>query len=310
MTRERTNEARRRAIERGVLTTPHIIPGYQRGPDRRLVVDEAAAAVVRQAFQMRADGSSWRQVRDFLADHGVVRSMGGVEKLLSSRTVLGELAHGEHVNFQSHPPIVERAVWDAVQRRGPDPRGPKSDRLLAHVGGILRCGSCGGHLSAGTQQRGARKYLTYRCQGFTRKCDYRVAIAGDLLDAHVVERVREVLAAESATASASVDLCNARTALVDAHGRLDRAIEVLIDVQDVATARRKLTQVRALVEVASARVAELERIATLTVTVNAADDWELLTVDERRGLIAAVVRRIVVAPGRGRDRVHIELVSE
>ena len=37
-----------------------------------------------------------------------------------------------------------------------------------------------------------------------------------------------------------------------------------------------------------------------------ADDWDVLTLDERRDLIRAVVDRAVVVPGRGDSRVTVE----
>jgi site-specific DNA recombinase len=312
-TKESTNEARRRAIARGIPASVTIVPGYRRGPDRRLVVDEHEAATVRQAFELRAEGGSWRQVRDFLADHGITRTLGGVMKLLSSRTVLGELRHGEHVNETSHPAIVSRELWRRVQRRGPDPRGPKSTRLLAHVGGLVRCGSCGGHLSASVEHRGQRRYETYRCAGLVRRCQYRVGIAGKLLDDLVASKALERLQNESETASASVELKEAREVLAQRETAFDHAVEILDSFGDVPSAQRKLAELQRQVEKARMRVEELERLARVSLTVSAAANWDdpqrPFSLDERRGLIRAVIRRVTVHPGRGPGRVEIETVE-
>jgi DNA invertase Pin-like site-specific DNA recombinase len=314
MTKERTNEARRRAIDRGIPASATVVPGYRKGPDRRLVVDEHEAATVRQAFELRAEGGSWRQVRDFLADHGITRTLGGVMKLLSSRTVLGELRHGEHVNKTSHPAIVSHVLWKRVQRRGPDPRGPKSTRLLAHVGGLVRCGSCGGHLSASVEHRGQRRYETYRCAGLVRRCQYRVGIAGKLLDDLVASKACEILANESETASASVELKEAREVLAQREEALDRAVDILDQLGDRPSARAKLAELQRQVEQAQERVDELERLARVTRTVSAADwDTPRLTLDDRRELICSVILSVIVHPGRGLERVEIrtvELLSE
>jgi DNA invertase Pin-like site-specific DNA recombinase len=309
MTKERTNEARRRAIARGIAVSVTVLPGYRRGPDRRLIVEKREAAIVRQAFELRAEGGSWRQIRDFLAEHGISRSLGGVMKLLSSRTVLGELRHGEHINENSHTAIVSRELWRQVQRRGPDPRGPKSTRLLAHVGGLVRCGTCGGHLSASMEHRGQRKYETYRCAGLVRRCQYRVGIAGKVLDALVVGKAREKLADESETASTSVELKEAREVLGQREAAFARAIDILDQLGDVPTAKLKLAQLQGQVERAQARVDELERLARVTRTVNAVADWDTLTLDERRELICSVIRSVVVHPGRGPGRVEINTVE-
>ncbi|HYW86803.1 MAG TPA: recombinase family protein [Chloroflexota bacterium] len=314
VTRERTNEARRRAIARGTPATATILPGYRKTADRRLVVDEDEAAVVRQAFELRAADGSWRTVRDFLSEHGIVRSLGGVMKLLSSRTVLGELRHGEYVNENSHPAIVSREIWERVQRRGHDPRGPKSTRLLAHVGGILRCGSCGGHLSASVEYPRKRRYETYRCAGLVRRCSYRVAIAGKVLDQAVkVEACRVLaLAEEKRTASTSVELEEAKRVVEQCQETLNRHIEALDDLGDVPTAKRKLAEDRRQLEEARVRVDELERLARVTWTAYAAADWDTpgaMTLDDRRALIKAVIRRVIVHPGRGPERIEIETVE-
>lgn len=44
-------------------------------------------------------------------------------------------------------------------------------------------------------------------------------------------------------------------------------------------------------------------------TVNAARDWDKLKLEGRRALIAAVVGRVTVAPGRGTDRIEIQDVA-
>jgi dihydrodipicolinate synthase/N-acetylneuraminate lyase len=41
------------------------------------------------------------------------------------------------------------------------------------------------------------------------------------------------------------------------------------------------------------------------VTVTASGDWNVLTLDEQRAVIRAVVDSATVAPGRGRDRITI-----
>ena len=57
-TSERTAEAHRRAVERGVPPLANVPPGYRRGPDGRLVVEPREAPIVAEAFRMRASGDS------------------------------------------------------------------------------------------------------------------------------------------------------------------------------------------------------------------------------------------------------------
>src|SRR5262249_21918165 len=61
-------------------------PGYRKDPTtRRLVVHAAEAKVMREAFELRAEGKSWRAVQRHMAAGGIVRSAGSVRKLLHSR---------------------------------------------------------------------------------------------------------------------------------------------------------------------------------------------------------------------------------
>ena len=65
----------------------------------------------------------------------IKRSFHGMQALLASRIVLGELHFGDLVNEHAHEAIVDRDVWRRVQRiKSPRGRRPKSDRLLARLG--------------------------------------------------------------------------------------------------------------------------------------------------------------------------------
>ena len=50
---------------------------------------------------------------------------------------------------------------------------------------------------------------------------------------------------------------------------------------------------------------QLAAASAPAITVSAGD-WDSLTLDERRALIAAVIERAVVRPGRGSDRITVE----
>jgi site-specific DNA recombinase len=161
VTGERTADAKRRAVARGVPPFPRVPPGYRRLEGGRLEPDPEQAAVVADAFRLRAGGATVAQVREYLREHGIERSFHGTQALLGSRIVLGELRFGQLVNPDSHPAIVDRVTWQKVQRlRSPRGRRAKSERLLARLG-VLRCGSCGARMVVGTANNSG--YYLYRC---------------------------------------------------------------------------------------------------------------------------------------------------
>lgn len=306
--RERSGEAQARAVARGVAPWPNVPPGYRRRQDGRLEPDPELAPVVAEAFRMRAAGRPIREIRAYLADHGVRRSFHGVTSMLRSRIYLGEIHFGKLVNLQAHEPIVTPELWRAVQRvTVPRGRRAKSDRLLARLG-VLRCATCGARMIVGTQTQGGRRYAFYRCVP-TGDCPQRVTVSAELAERVVVDAVREALADEQGQASADRDAREAEAALERAQADLDAAIRAFTGLEDEPAARDRLAELR---EVRDRAQAHADRLRSLraAVTINAADDWDSLTLDEQRALIKATVERATVAPGRGPGRITVELFRQ
>jgi DNA invertase Pin-like site-specific DNA recombinase len=302
---ERSAEAQRRAVARGVIPWPNVPPGYLRGDDGVLVPDPSAAPTVAEAFRMRAGGAAVNSVRAYLRSHGIERSFHGVTSLLGSRVVLGEIHFGELVNLEAHEPIVPRDVWRAVQRVSvPRGRRAKSDRLLARLG-VLKCGTCGARMVVGTSNRS--NYWIYRCPP-NGECARRTTISATMVEAVVVEAVRAAIADVEGRASVESNAREAELALEHAQAELDSAIRVLADFADESVAMERLSQLRVARDGARERVERLGRADT-AVTVGAAD-WDRLNRDEQRALVRATCERVTVTPGRGADRVTVELFGQ
>lgn len=306
MTAERTQESKVRAVERGVPPFPNIPPGYRRREDGRLEPHPGQAAVVADAFRLRARGATVMEVREYLRERGIERTFHGVQALLTSRIMLGELRFGDIVNPNAHPAIVDARTWQAVQRmRSPRGRRAKSERLLARLG-VLRCGTCGSRMVIGsTDQNGTRHYF-YRCPP-VGDCPRRVTIAADIAERVVVEEVRELLDGVSGSATVADGVADAERAVEGAEKELDAAVRAFTGLEDVDAARERLGELREQRDRARERRDELLAAAVPTVTVSASGDWDVLTLDEQRAIIRAVIERATVAPGRGRDRITVEL---
>jgi site-specific DNA recombinase len=294
---EKARAAQVEAVAAGIWMSPAIPPGYVLAADRRLTPDPTLASVVREAFELRANGARLDEVRAYLAEHGIKRTRGGVADLLRSRVVLGELHFGELHNPAAHPAIVDRATWERVQRVSvPKGRQPKSQELLARLG-VLRCGTCGGRMSVTTSNY---RYRAYRC-GNT-ECKGRVAISAPRVEGFVIDHVKRALAGIEETAHADADV-NAAAALVDeAEQRYEAFLAVLDPTRQAEV--DKLRQARDDLD-AARRDLEDRRAALDASTVAASvDDWDQLTLDEKRDLIRAVVESVIVKRGRG-DRIEI-----
>ena len=302
---ERSGEAQRRSVARGVAPFPRIPPGYYRGEDGCLVPDPTTAPTVAEAFSRRANGATIEEIRGFLRANGIERSYHGVSSLLASRVVLGQVHFGDLVNETAHPGIVDPDIWRAVQRMSvPRGRRAKSDNLLARQG-VLRCGTCGARLVVGTANN--RGYRLYRCPP-TNDCPRRVTISATVAEAAVEEAVRNYLDDAEGRASAVTEVLDAERELETTQLAFDRAVKSFDGMTDEPSVADKLSELREARDLARGRVNQLAGAGD-ALTVSLATDWDRLTLDERRALIRATVQSAVVAPGRGPDRLAISLFS-
>jgi hypothetical protein len=308
VTAERTADAKRRAVARGVPPFPNVPPGYRRREDGRLEPHPEERIAVADAFRLRAEGATVMEVREYLRQHGVERSFHGVQALLGSRIVLGELHFGEIVNTDSHPAIVDRQVWNAVQRmrltRG---RRAKSNRLLARLG-VLRCATCGRRMVIGTTRQRGKVYAYYRCSPIS-DCQQRVTVSAELAEQTVVDAVRELLAGMQGTGTIAEGAAEAERELEAREQELDAAVRAFTGLDDVDATRERLSELRGARDSARERYDQLRAASAPAVTVGAGD-WDVLTFAERRALIRAVIARATVHPGRGPGRITVEPRSQ
>jgi DNA invertase Pin-like site-specific DNA recombinase len=303
-TAERTREAQAAAVARGVAPWKNTTPGFTRNEDKVFQPNEKAP-VVAEAFHMRGEGKSVRECRDYLAKHGIKRTPAAVSRLFHDRAVLGELHFGELRNLNAHPSIVSREAFDRAGRASA-PRGRigKSELLLARLG-VLRCGTCGSRMVAGTANEGTTP--VYRCRN--PDCDRKRVVSARIAEEVVTEAVQEALRDVVGRASAEANVRGAERKLHEDQARLDRAIVTLEDFMDEPAAVEKLRKLREARDASQEQVEKLGRNRN-AITISAVEDWPRLTFSERRDLIEAVVERATVGSGRGHDRLTVKLVGE
>jgi site-specific DNA recombinase len=306
VTAERTIEGKRLAVARGVAPFPNLPPWLRRGEDDVIELDPKKASIVKEAVRLRVDeGATIATVREYLRSQGIKRSYHGTQALLKSRMLLGELRFGDLVNQDAFPAIVDPETWQKLERVFlPRGRRAKSDRLLARLG-VLRCGSCGARMVVGTSQG---KYGLYRCPP-VGDCTQRVTISASVAETTVVEAVQEFLAGIEGRASVESGVGDAAEELSRRQEALDKAIRTFEGLEDEQAARGRLQELRAARDQARERHDELLAASAPAISVSAGD-WNLLTVEERRALIKAVIASAVVSPGRGADRITVEPRSQ
>lgn len=138
-----------------------------------------------------------------------------------------------------------------------------------------------------------------------RRLPRRVTVSAELAEQAVIAAVKELVADVSGTANVEPGAEHAERDLEQAEQELDAAVRAFTGLDDVAPGRERLTELREARDRAGDRLAEMQAAAVPAVTVTAAD-CDVLTVDEQRALVRAVVERATVAPGRGCGRITVE----
>jgi len=160
----------------------------------------------------------------------------------------------------------------------------------------------------GSTRQNGKLYYLYRCPP-NADCPNRVTISAEVAERAVVGAVQDALAGMRGTASIDDGVEQAERAVETAEGELDATVRAFDGLDDVEAARERLTDLREARDQARDRLADLQAAALPAVIVTAGE-WDLLSLDERRALVRAVVDRAVVRPGRGSDRVSVELRGE
>ncbi|MBQ9519846.1 MAG: recombinase family protein [Acholeplasmatales bacterium] len=218
---------------RGMLVNAHdckvqggIPPlGFKVGKDRKYEVDEAEAKIVRIVFDKVTNGSSYRDIANYLNENGYT-NRGKPFKINFTEMLRNEKYKGIYVwnlreskdklGYKTNrlhkadsevirivggiPRIVDDEVFDKVQkileerRKSNKQRGPKSKYLLS---GLIQCGSCGRSFSGGYSFSGLNKYYRsyYKCtsnKSPSIKCSSK-DINKDHLDLYIKKLITNVV---------------------------------------------------------------------------------------------------------------------
>ncbi len=243
--------------------------------DRKLVVNDTEAAVVRRVFEGFAETGSGTTLTRVLRAEGVTTKQGrainkgDIYKLLNNRTYVGEAAHKGQVYAGEHKAIISRDLWDRVHaalQESPRARGNKNRHQSPALLKGLIFGVDGRALSPTHTRRRGRLYRYYVAQ--------RVLKA----DGAGPDIVRRVSAAEI------------ETAVTDQVRALLRQPEIVVGTWLAARAEQPgLTET----EVRDA-LHELDPL------------WDELFPAERARIVRLLVERVEVGPSGADIRLRVE----
>lgn len=307
---EKTVTSKQRNIDNGIAPFPRVTIAYEKiedGPDKgKLRQHPVNGPLVREACKMRAKGASFRSIARWLNERieGDRVSANGVERMMASRLLIGELHFGSFTpNLHAiEKPVIDRATFAKMQKtKSPRGRHAKSERLLARLG-VLRCATCDYALIVHAKTVGEKKYAYYRCGNSL--CEGRAMISAQYVEDLVRDRAIAESAAYEGHASNAVELEAARLAVVEIEEQLNGTIRSFASIPAAAQAAARETLAEITVEHDRA-VAHHARLATLTatdLTITTARDWDKLTLDAKRGVIHATIARAVVTAAGGSHR--------
>lgn len=193
--RERFEDLRASATERGIWQRRQTPLGYSRDPDTRKLTPDKNAKRVKAAFKRAANSDPIVQIA---ADLGM--SNQGTRHLLKNRVYLGELTVGQHTNPAAHPPLVTEKVWNAAQRKSRRPRASNTYKERAMLAGLIRCEGCGHVMARGTVKNNGKAYPNYVCsrQHSAGMCPAPASVLASVVHPYVDQVVLNELQAVSA----------------------------------------------------------------------------------------------------------------
>ena len=142
--------------------------GYTLDSERKFHIDPLTSPFVLESFKKYNEGSTMKEIRDWLNENGIKNPVGGVftynsvEHMLKNRRYIGELKFRDVVVPDAIPPIVPLELFEDVQekiaknKKAPARRKAEDDYLLTTK---LHCGCCGALMFGESGQAGRAKFI-------------------------------------------------------------------------------------------------------------------------------------------------------
>ena len=153
--------------------------GYTLDSERKFHIDPLTSPFVLESFKKYNEGSTMKEIRDWLNENGIKNPVGGaftynsVEHMLKNRRYIGELKFRDVVVPDAIPPIIPLELFEDVQekiaknKKAPARRKAEDDYLLTTK---LFCGYCGALMfgESGTSRTG-EVHRYYKCATAKKK---------------------------------------------------------------------------------------------------------------------------------------------
>jgi len=160
-----------------------------------LEVDEQRAPIIQKLFRMYATGDySLALLTKQAYEEGLRNKRGGkvvkasIHKILHNPIYYGAFRWYDKLYQGSHPALVSKELFDAVQEAFEAQNRPKQTKRHFAYTGLMVCGKCGCAITAEIKKD---KYIYYHCTGFKGKCGNK-AIREEELNSKFSEIVKTI----------------------------------------------------------------------------------------------------------------------
>lgn len=170
-------------------------------PIKHLILDEQRAPFIQKIFQYYATGdysleSLTRQMyaEGLRSKKGAKVAKSAIHKILWNTTYYGKFQWGGTPHAGSHPAIISKGLFDAVQEVFKNQNKPKFVKRSFPYIGLMVCGKCGCAVTAEIKKG---KYVYYHCTGFKDSCEVEY-VREEKISEQFPEIVRKIIIDEDA----------------------------------------------------------------------------------------------------------------
>jgi DNA invertase Pin-like site-specific DNA recombinase len=314
------NEARERAIGRGIHLAATVPFGYQRRDDGGLERHPVNGAIVKELFARRAAGEGWAGLIRWMEGTGAKTSRGrstwrlrALRDIIRSEVYLGVASHGEYRREGAHDALTDEVTWRRAQRDGRQTVSRATEPAL--LTGLLRCAGCRYGMRAATRTLKSGEVVhDYRCRCGAEQAgmctEAATATATEGIEQFVVDaffaRMHDMRARHAEDtdrqrlAELEAERDHARATLEDFAGdaRVQAALGINAYVAGLQARREAVEAAQRAVDAATDALQWLPG----DMEISLHGTWpKVLTVDEKRRLLGSVIDCVFVRRRDGRQ---------
>lgn len=305
--RERTRMGMQERVKSGLWMGGGRVPfGYDYDPGKDVLVPNEHAKDVKQIYDLYLQGYSTTQLSEMFD----VSEDKQITDILTRVTYLGKIRFRGETYDAKHEAIIDRELWDRVQREHERRSTKKAVPASYLLTGLLYCGRCGAKMRYQKWGKDKVKIYCYSQQSSKKYLIKDSSCDNDKVDAELVEkavtedlfrRTDSIVPGSDITPVSASALKILKQRYNDAAMKLKRLYNLYAGSGDEVLLET-IEDIKSELESVSRQIADEEKnhsIASditerLNSVVNLRKQWNMLSMKERQQAVAVCISRIVI----------------